>query len=240
MSALLGIVIAALLWWGLKAFGRADAKALSRLAKMAGGFAALGVAGLLLVRGRMDMAALAGGAGAWLLGWSAPPGWLGRFAPGLAGRSPSGPVSRLSSALITIEVDGATGRVTGTVLAGAAAGRSLDVLDGDALLRLRDECLACDVEGLRLLEAYLDRRLPGWREHAERDPDGRRRPDLQRGAMTEQEAYEVLGLEPGAGADLVRAAHRTLMKKLHPDGGGSTYLASRVNQAKDVLLDRHR
>jgi len=137
-------------------------------------------------------------------------------------------------------LDHDTGAMSGSLIAGEFAGRSLDELGLPELRRVRSACLAGDGEGGRLLAAYLDRRFPGWREHAEGDPNLRGRANLQHGAMTEQEAHEILGLQPGAGPDDIRAAHRRLMKGLHPDGGGSTYLASRVNQAKDLLLDRHR
>ena len=106
-----------------------------------------------------------------------------------------------------------------------------------AIQQLHEACRASDPDGVRLLEAYLDRRFPGWREHAERDADPRPGP-ASASVMTKEEAYQVLGLEPGAGEEAIRAAHRTLMKKLHPDQGGSTYLAARVNQAKDILLRR--
>jgi DnaJ-domain-containing protein 1 len=138
-----------------------------------------------------------------------------------------------------MELDHDTGAMDGTVLAGNWAGRRLGTLDDAALQDLLAECRRSDPDGARLLEAYLDRRSPGWREDAERDDHARPgRPAA--GSMTEEEAYEVLGLAPGAGPDEIRRAHRALMKKLHPDQGGSTYLAARVNQAKEILLSRHR
>ncbi|MEJ1938799.1 DnaJ domain-containing protein, partial [Nostoc sp. NIES-2111] len=111
------------------------------------------------------------------------------------------------------------------------------------LAALARMCGDSEPDGKRLLEAYPDRRFPGWSEKAEANGDagtGRQEGPFKPAALTEQEAYEILGLPPGASADDIRAAHRSLMKKLHPDQGGSTYLATRVNLAKDVLLSRHR
>ena len=238
MGALVGLGIAALLWWGLKAFANADPAAIRRLPKLLGGMAALAVAALFLLRGQWEVALGVGGVAAWLLGWSAgPTDWLRTMRGG--GKRPEA-ASRRRSAAIELEADPATGRVSGTVLAGALAGRRLDDLAWPQLRDLRAELLRSDLEGAGLVEAYLDRRLPGWREHAQADPNARGGPDAKRNPMSQQEAYEVLGLQPGAGTEAVQLAYRSLMKKLHPDHGGSTYLASRVNEAKDVLLNRHR
>jgi hypothetical protein len=236
MTLLYGIVAVAVLWWLSNKFATANTAAMAKAIKIVGGILALGAAALLGLRGRFDMAVLLGGAGVWLLGWSQfglP--WGARRA-----QPRTGSVSRVRSALIEMELDHDSGTMNGSVLAGRRAGARLSDLGQAGLLELYQECLAGDPDGVRLLEAYLDRRFPAWREDAERDSHTRPGARPQAGAMTEQEAYEVLGLQSGASLEEIRQAHRTLMKKLHPDQGGSTYLAARVNQAKEILLSRHR
>jgi hypothetical protein len=125
----------------------------------------------------------------------------------------------------------------GRILAGQHEGVPLEALDIATLVGL---LAGIDEESRALLAAYLDRRDPRWRENADGDATAGQGPPSRSGKMTPEEAYQILGLEPGASAAEIGRAHRTLMKKLHPDQGGSTYLAARVNEAKDILLRRHR
>jgi hypothetical protein len=133
-------------------------------------------------------------------------------------------------------LDHDTGALTGTIVSGSNAGRSLEDFDLPALLAMFPEL---DAESAPLLESYLDRRFPAWRQNAQGDTADRQRRAASGGKMTDEEAYQILGLKPGAGRDEIGRAHRALMKKLHPDQGGSTYLAARVNEAKEVLLRTH-
>jgi hypothetical protein len=227
-------------WWLSKVFARANTALIARAVKVIGGVLALGAAGVLGLKGRIDMALLLAALASWLLGWSILPNIFPWMSQGRGATPTPRRVSRVRSAMIEMELDHDTGAMDGTVLAGALAGRRLESLDEAALKLLYEQCRRQDPDGVRLLEAYLDRRFAGWRQDAHADADTGPRAQTRPGAMTEQEAYQILGLEPGASADDVRRAHRALMKKLHPDQGGSTYLAARVNEAKEVLLGQHR
>lgn len=236
MTLLYGVAVLILIWWLSKLFVGLDPKKLAKVAKTGGGVLSLGVAALLMMRGRLDMALFVGGIGAWLLGWSAyGPGGM-RFPWGGEAAETPGGRSKVQSGLLEMELDHDSGAMKGVVRAGAFAGRDLDGLGMTEIAALMRDCLARDPEGARLLEAYLDRRSPGWREDAERHAHAGQGGAPGAGAMTQQEAYEILGLQPGASEEAIREAHRSLMKRIHPDAGGSSGLAARVNQAKDVLV----
>jgi hypothetical protein len=150
-------------------------------------------------------------------------------------------VSCVRSAMIEMELDHESGKMHGTVLAGPDEGKSLDSMTTPQCEVVHDLCCRDDPEGARLMEAYLDRRFAGWcATSAEREPSWAPKHAPPPGMMSEDEAYEVLGLQKGAPEEEVVLSHHSLMKKLHPDHGGATDLAARVNEAKDVLMRRHQ
>jgi hypothetical protein len=151
----------------------------------------------------------------------------------------SGPgrTSRVDTRWLGMMLDHGSGTLDGTVRQGRFAGRRLAELSLDDLLDLHDECRG-DPESVSVLEAFLDRVHPGvWRERvAARDAAATDVPPRRTAGMTREEAYQVLELAPGASEAEIREAHRRLMLKVHPDHGGSTWLAAQINQAKDLLL----
>ena len=149
-----------------------------------------------------------------------------------AGASPGptpGQTSEVETEFLRMRLDHDTGEMDGTVLQGRYEGRALRGLGLPELLELLDECRA-DRQSMAVLEAYLDRVHEDWRGHR-RPPPGRS-PD----GMNEDEARAVLGVGPDATREEIVQAHRRLMQRLHPDRGGSDYLAAKLNAAKDLLL----
>jgi hypothetical protein len=225
---LIGFVVVARLM-GARDLGRVFAST-TRVVGLIGLVMAVG----LLATGRWP-GALAALFAASLLGWDIrsviAKTIFGMAAPGGGGRRATWRTARLEVTLTGKAMDG-------RVLAGRFAGRALSSLSRDELLTLwRD--LSGDADSLSLAEAYLDRRMPSWREHLQGDAATREARPARPGAMTDEEAYQILGLQPGAGRAEIMQAYRRLMKSVHPDAGGSAFLAAKVNAARDKLAAKH-
>jgi hypothetical protein len=155
-------------------------------------------------------------------------------------RNPAGPrTSEAQTDFLRMTLDLDTGSMSGTVLRGRFAGMRIEELAIGDLLALLRECRTEDERAARLVEAYLDRLHPDWRDAMAGGPasgDGGAPP--AGGGMTVDEACAILGVARGAGAQEIKEAHRRLMIKLHPDHGGSDYLATQINRARDLLLGR--
>lgn len=221
------VVIARLM--GARDLGRVFAST-TRVVGLLGLVVAVG----LLATGRWAGALAAGAFAASLLGWDIrsviAQSIFGMAAPKRPRRA------TWRTARLEVTLDGRA--LDGRVLAGRFAGRSLSSLSSDDLAALWRE-LAGDAESQSLAEAYLDRRMPGWRENLQGDAAAREARPARPGAMTDQEAYEILGLQPGAGLPEIMQAYRRLMKAVHPDTGGSAFLAAKVNAARDKLTAKH-
>ena len=241
---LLGLALLVLVVFLSRWFATANPSKLAKWVKW--GFIAAGAAATIFlgVTGKAHLAFLP-------LALTGLPWIMGRMAAGRMNPNPTaGQRSDVETPYLRMTLDHDSGEMEGTVLQGRHAGRRLDELVEHELLDLFDECSLRDDEGRRLLEAYMDRVLgPDWRERAEAEAErersasggtgqgwGRKRASAGRTPMTREEAYEILGLQPGADAEEIKEAHRTLMRKLHPDRGGSNYLAAKINQAKELLL----
>jgi hypothetical protein len=230
-AVLLALVLLVAVAFGIAWFLRANPSTVARFLRpvlvVLGG---IGVGGLLIFGLRFlpgllpELFGLAGVVIAALIARAA------RHRPSGGFSSPgSAPRTEVRTAFLQAWIDHASGDVGGTVLSGRFAGRTLDSLADSDLVDLHAEC-ARDADSLRILEAYLDRRLgTDWR-NARAPPRG------PRSDMTREEALAVLGLAEGASAEEIRAAHRRLIQRMHPDVGGSADLAARINRAKDVLL----
>jgi hypothetical protein len=228
---LLGMASLAIALIVLRAFAQANTALLARHLRVAFGGLALAGAAALLLRGALHLALGLGMLGLWLL--------AGQGVLPFGGNATTGKAEPGSSTVRTehleMQLDHATGAMRGRVLKGFFAGRNLESLRPVELAHLWQDCRFVDPQSAQLVEAYLDRIHPTWREDMARAEASA--PKGADGRMTREEALEILGLAASATEDEIRRAHRELMLKLHPDRGGSTYLAAKINEAKDVALD---
>lgn len=228
---LLGLAALLLVMLALRGFTRANVGVMARQIRIVAGVTALAAAAALMLRGLMSWAAPVAMFGIWLLF-----GGSGAPLAGKASRS-RGQTSKIVTDHLEMELDHDTGAMRGRVLKGMFAGREIETLSPAELAMLWQDCQFADVQSAQIIEAYLDSAHPSWREDMAR-AGGHSGAASGDGVMTRAEAYEVLGLGPGASEEEIRHAHRELMLKLHPDRGGSVYLAAKINRAKDVLLAR--
>ncbi len=210
---------------------KADARKLARYLRWFVGGAIALLTAFLLARGQVGIASVTGYLAYLILRY----GRIGGFS--FEDPTPSDDnESAVKARFISMTLDHDTGEVTGRVIAGTFRGRELMSLDEEATRMLLDE-VSADPDSLALLETWLDKNRPGWREYfAGQNAAG----EAETAADPDAEAYEILGVKPGASEDEIRAAYRKLMMGVHPDQGGSAYLAAKINAAKDRLLKKAR
>ena len=246
-ALLIGGALLLLLVFLARGFVGLNPAALARAARLAAGIGLAALTVFLLVRGNVAFAIVSAGFALLAFGYS--PGNVpvfGRIFGGLFGgifgglghpsAPPPGQTSDVETSWLRMTLDHESGGLEGMVLQGPFKGRTLDDLALGDLRSLLGELRVADAQSAALLETWLDRRHgAAWREEPAEPTGGAGQTPL-----TEAEALEMLGLGVSATEEEIRAAHRELMKKLHPDQGGSTWFAAKANAARDLLLKRHK
>ena len=240
------IALLFLAWLGYRWFMRTPPEQVSRTLKQAALWGVAIVFIALAATGRMHWLFAAGAA---VLPFAQRALGLLRFLPlakNLYGRyqakqtyqaPKTGQSSTVETRFLRMTLDHDSGEMDGEVLEGGYEDRLLNQLTLDELLNLYSECQRIDPESAALLEAYLDRSYSEWREQAE-TPSNNEAAAPTSDSMTLNEAREILGVDENASEQEITHAHRRLMHKLHPDRGGSDYLATKINLAKDCLLGK--
>ena len=224
-----GLLGALVLLVALRGFMNASPAQLARGLRMIGGVGGIALAFLLAVRGQYFIAAGLAMAAFELL-------TNGALLNRVGSRKRPGQTSSVATGCLEVELDHDSGAMRGRVLEGAFKDRTLESLSLEELLALLSECWGRDAQSVALIEAYLDHAHAGWREKpADRDRAADA-PAAQGSTMTRADAYRILGLEPGASDEDIRRAWRELMKRNHPDQGGSAHIAAMINAAKELLL----
>ena len=144
----------------------------------------------------------------------------------------NGQISTIRTEYFLMELDHDSGNMEGSVLRGSFSQRRLSDLSLEELLKVLNECQS-ETDSAQVLVAYMDRSYPDWRDSFEGDSYENHDLDAQ---IDHKLALEILGLEEPITEEGVIKAHRQLMQKLHPDRGGSDYLAKKINLAKDFLV----
>ncbi|OMH32873.1 hypothetical protein BGP75_14860 [Motiliproteus sp. MSK22-1] len=151
---------------------------------------------------------------------------------GTSNKKDSGEGSVITTVWLKMSLDHDSGEIQGEIIGGDFKGRNLDQLNIEELSQFYQQCQQQDKEAIRLLDTYIQRsRLTEWEQHSQS-----KRAAANHSEMTPEEAWEILGLQPGSAREDILIAHKRMMMKVHPDKGGSNYLASKINQAKELLL----
>lgn len=143
--------------------------------------------------------------------------------------------STVRSTNLEMELDHDTGEMDGWVLTGRQKGVRLSSLSETEILALYQE-LSADADSTALLESFLDRYHPDWQQRYDHNSSQKSNTTSGFDSMTRNEAFEILGLEPGASPEEIHQAWRRLVKAVHPDSGGSAFLTAKINAARDLLL----